>query len=390
MIGFKKKVKTEETPKIGTPVQTKRKDILKTILKVFVGMFIVVFVLSSILFGYIFFIRRDRTINKVVTTDTVNDNTISKAEAERRNLENVLQTPKDIKDLTHDTNVTISQDTSQDGFVVAKAYEITKDLKLSKQVILDSYAKKDSFAPIFYFKLDTLTDNNPDITALSSLIATEVSSNNYKIIYLDTSFTYIKDFNILIANLKNTLNAKSIKLGLYLYPKWGNEVDYNNFLQVTNQYHKNTKLADIVNSVDEVIIELYGYSNEYSILPANIAPVDWAKSVVAFTAQEVTSKNKVYFEINNNYFVWPQREFSDTPNNNYAVLDLQAEILNQNQFDAKNYIQSSTNVLGNTLETMKTLEVSGKKYISVSPTQNNIDSLISLIASYGFPGYIIK
>jgi len=369
--------------------QTKKRSVGKTILRIILGMFIVTFILASIVSGYIYFVRRDRSVNKVVTTETINDDTISKAEAERRNLENVLQTPKDIKDLTKDSNITISQDTNAQGFLVAKAYEITKDLNLTKLPIVDSYKNSTDFAPIFYFKLESLT-NTPDITALSSVIMNELNNVPYKIIYLDTSFTYIKDFNTLVANLKNSLSSKKIKLGIYLYPKWGKEVDYNNFLQVTNQYHQDMNLADVVNSVDEVIIQLYGYSSEYSILPANVAPVDWAKSVVAYTAQEVTNKNKVYFEINSDYYVWPQREFSDKPSNNYALLEAQAEVLNQKQFDGKGYIQSSSNDLGDTFEIIKTLELSGKKYISISPRQENIDKLIALVASYGFAGYIIK
>ena len=217
--------------------QTKKRSVGKTILRIILGMFIVTFILASIVTGYIYFVRRDRSVNKVVTTETINDDTISKAEAERRNLENVLQTPKDIKDLTKDSNITISQDTNAQGFLVAKAYEITKDLNLTKLPIVDSYKNSTDFAPIFYFKLESLT-NTPDITALSSVIMNELNNVPYKIIYLDTSFTYIKDFNTLVANLKNSLSSKKIKLGIYLYPKWGKEVDYNNFLQVTNQYHK--------------------------------------------------------------------------------------------------------------------------------------------------------
>ncbi|MEO6728352.1 MAG: hypothetical protein ABIM99_00360 [Candidatus Dojkabacteria bacterium] len=374
---------------LNKPAQQNKRSILRTLMRVVIGMLIVVFILTSIILGYVYFVRRDRTVNKVITTENINDDSISKAEAERRNLENVLQTPIGIDQLIKDTNVTISQDNSGNGFLIGKGYEVTNELKLIKQQILETYKSDIDFAPIFYFKLDSLV-NNLDITALSNLILTEVNTSNYKIIYLDTSFTYIKDFNTLAANLKNSLSAKGVKLGIYLYPKWGTEVNYNDFLQVTNQYHKDMKLKDVVNSVDEVIIQLYGYSSEYSILPANIAPIEWAKFVVAYTSQEVTDKSKVYFEINTDYYVWPQREVSDSPKNNYAVLDIQAEVLSKKQFEAKNYVESSSNVLGDTFETMKTLEATSKKYISISPNQENIDKLIGLVASYGFKGYILK
>lgn len=367
----------------------KRKPI-KTALRVFLGMIFVVLIITVAIFAYVFFVRRDRTINKVVSTDTINDDTISKAEAERRNLDNVVQTPIEINNLKKDTNVTISQDTSiSTGLVIGNAYEVTKDLTLNKQQILESYKAKTNFAPVFFFKLDALSIN-VDVNALSSLIMSEVNSNNYRIIYLDTTFTYVKDFNVLLLNLKTALAAKSIKLGLYVYPKWGNEVDYNDFLQIANNYFTDNKLADIQKMVDEVVIQLYGYSNEYSILPANIAPVNWAKAVVAFTTLQTTDKSNVYFEINSNSYIWPEREFVTNTKDNYSVLDPQAEVLNKLQFTAKNYSEINSNDLGDTYETMKTLEIGGKRFISVSPKQENIDKLIAIVASYGFPGVIIK
>lgn len=367
----------------------KQRSIITTLLRVLLGMFIVTFLLTTLVLGYVYFIRRDRTINKVITTETINDDTISKEEAERRNLDNVLQTPVDIKSLTNYTNVTISQDVSKTGVVTAKAYEITKDLKVTSLPILQSYKTNEQFVPIFTFKLETLT-NELDINALSSLILTELTNRPFKTIYLDTTFTYIKDFNTLAANLRNSLVSKNVKVGMYLYPKWGKEVNYNDFLQVSNQYHKSMSLSDVVNAFDEVVIELYGFSNEFSILPANIAPVDWAKRVVTYTAQEVTDRSKILFEINSNYYIWPEKEFADDVKQNYSVLDPQAEIMNNALFDSKGFTESSTNKLSNTYEIIKTLELSGKKFISISPSQDNIDKLIALTASYGFKGYIIK
>jgi len=50
---------------------------MKTLLRVVLGMIIVVFILTTIVAGYIYFVRRDKNVNKVINTETVNDDTIS-------------------------------------------------------------------------------------------------------------------------------------------------------------------------------------------------------------------------------------------------------------------------------------------------------------------------
>ncbi|MEP7103098.1 MAG: hypothetical protein ABI721_00110 [Candidatus Dojkabacteria bacterium] len=373
---------------------SKKRDLLKSFLKFLTIILILVLVAFSLVLAYVFFIRRDITINKVDSNATVNDDTISKAEAESRNLENVATAQKDKSQLIIGYNSSIAVEQVQNPSVnyrTAKVFEISKDLTIDDHAIPNSDKTNPDFVPIYFFSLKTLTETSAfDNIKLTNVIVNDATTSGSKKIYLDTSFTYIKDYLNLINLLKDQLKTKNITLGVYIYPIWGKEVDYNNFLQVSNAFMKTVNILDLSKQVDELVIQVYGYTNEYSILPGNVAPLNWSTKVIQYIASLGVDRSKVLFEMNSDAYVWPEREVSNDPKLNYSVADVQAEVLSFDMFLQRFKTEISGIQTNDTLENIQEIEADSKKYIGVYPTNDNIDKIIENVALYGFKGYILK
>ena len=61
---------------------------------------------------------------------------------------------------------------------------------------------------------------------------------------------------------------------------------------------------------------------------------------------------------------WPEREFATKPEDNYTLMELQAEILSNSEFINKNYTVGKSSSLSIEKELLNELTLENKKYIS--------------------------
>lgn len=378
-------------PNLPHPFNSEMKSTPKPFRKVLATitfLLIILAVVSSLITFYLFQFRREFIIDTKTKTETITNNEISKSAAEKMNLDNVEKMPKDQSELITGANITYTN--SQSSILTALSYEVMDDSSLRKVDTFVELIKRPGFIPIFYISPKTLTTANFDLAKLSALIIAE--SANFKEVSFDVSFTYIKDFNNFIKPIAANLKSKNVLVDLYLYPSFGKEVNYNYFLQISNDYHRTTKFSDLNNIVDKVIVQLYGFTSEYSILPGPVAPIDWAKQVIQFYISEGIDRNKMFAEINTSNYLWLEREIVTDPKLNYPVADIQGGVVSDAQVQLKQFaiINEAYSFLDMSKEQIALLDHESVKYLLLSPTDENINSLKNLVAEYGLAGYIVR
>lgn len=372
---------------------------------------VVIAVLSFLLF-YLFEIRKNVTVEYKDEFMLIEDNSISKIEAEIKNLEMVNKQPKSLNDLDLSSyysngyfnyysfplidnaisnNVVkehpkVSLNTleiQKDGILKEVNIELKNNLTNQGAEVIDRiYITKD-------VREDVLFQNN----TLVNNIKNYIEQKNLEVVELDISMTYYSNYLELLQNLNSDLVEDTVEVEIitYLYPKWGNEINYINFQTISNQFHRNMNLSELNSVVDKVKVLAFDYTGPLDILPGPITPKDWFERIIQYYIHEGIERDKLEVGINTNAYIWPEREIAIDTKDNYSVLELEADAMTFNNF--QNFI-AQNGIAPETVEGMNEkiyrYIFENERKIAVFPSTEYIESLVQLTAEYGISGMFFK
>ncbi len=176
--------------------------------------------------------------------------------------------------------------------------------------------------PIFDLNSDKLFDS----------IKSVFIKNKIKNLFFAKEFTKFKNFDHVLQNLQQMRNSLDIVLGVFCYPVWGHEVNYNHFFQLINKTVTPSSLNQLNDLVDIWVIDAFGFTNEYSILPFKISDLDLVERTVQFFISEGVPSSKIILNVETNLYVWPNREILNLYRENYSSSEQQAIIKPQDSY----------------------------------------------------------
>lgn len=265
-----------------------------------------------------------------------------------------------------------------------RAFLINEDLQ-----VVDAQSKVGNL-PIFSIKnIDLITES--DYQKIIERISNKVRESNIKRFELDISFSNLDNYLDFLKDLKLEQFSEGISIGIYIYPKWGDYVDYSFFAPITNSFSTNSDLDEVLQYVDYIKIKSYDYTGPKDILPGAISPKTWFKQILQYYTKKDYNKEKIFFGINTQAYEWGDRVIAFQPKDNYSLLQEEAKVYSRSDFLKLKE--------GMTLDPMKEdgidesiyrYNINGVEFITIFPENELIVELEELVKSYGFGGIFYK
>ena len=183
----------------------------------------------------------------------------------------------------------------------------------------------------------------------------------------------------------------SYYLTIYLYPKWGDEINYNNFAPITNDFHKSDLITQASKLVDYIKVMSYDYTGVLDILPGSITPTNWYEKVIQYYISKVQDRNKIIMGINTESYQWPEREVAINPILNYSFLKKEAEIIPRDffkEFIRQNSMKKESEF--NIDEDVFKFTKENKSFIAIMPSDEQIANQVKIAGEYGVYGIFYK
>ncbi len=276
----------------------------KTHSKKFPGIFwqiitivILLMLLSSLGFAYYtYFIRIEKheNVTTIIEQKEVDDK--SKRQIEFKNLSEISKQPVDNLEFLlnlKDANFTYDSPTT-----LVSTYYLDKDKEINSKVI---FIKKENQKQE---SLGNITD-----------LINKFKQKNVNTVIIDKSFLNEKNYFAFLEEIKKN----SIKTFVVLPPKWGDEVDYENYKVYNNLTVLKLDYSKISEHADYIIIEGFNYTTPNSVLSGPIAPINWVELVIQYYISKDIPREKLILGINTFGYSWNDAEYTDNMYNNYIL-----------------------------------------------------------------------
>lgn len=366
------------------------KDIKKkpNFIKLFTLLMLPILVFSIGLFAFYFFLKANITYIDNNIVNTALNNSITKEEAEAKNLE------QQVKRLDGFHSI-------QKSFLLTDKYSpkgpFSSFSRLSLEVDSNGEIKSkdikvdgvNSYTEVFFLTPETIENLNIDSETLAEDILGYISQNNIRSFALDVSFTFIPGYMDLLEIISSSI--KDSFVSVYLYPKWGDEVDYSHFATITNEFHKTMDLEKISQLVSIINVMSYNYTGPLDILPGPITPAWWFERTIQYYIKSGVPREKLKFGINTNAYEWPKREIELNPILNYSLLSQEAlEIPSTvfQEFISENSINPTQ--INGIQEDIYRYTKNSVEYITIMPTEKQITQLERVASYYHIEGIYYK
>lgn len=367
---------TDEPPK---QPEVKKKFLgLKRFFFIFTALiFTCILGLSSgiIIYRFFAYYKNTQTITEI---KNVEDFTKSREDIEAEKLNQISKNKVEISKLTVLANDSDTQD-------LAKKLNISSELKPTQQIVVTetgSFTIPDSVLKnISLVYAPATTNTSLDLEKFITSVSTLISKNSLDSVQLSASFIPVTNYNEIISQINELTKPKEIKLLVELPPKWGDFVDYTDYIIFDPSYDIDIPLNTISIYADIIVIKGFGYTTSNSILPGPISPNEWLEKVIQYHISKGIERSKIQIEINTKAYVWEDREVSLTNTENYILATKQTtdlkvktefdKITPFETFDGENFVNKD-------------------KFVIVLPTDQKILDQIELVADYGLSGIILK
>lgn len=369
---------------------SKKKGGKYKVTKILVLFFFIVAALFSLLAGYLYFMRTNKILERKDLINVITDNNITKEQAEWKNLSLIQKSPVDFNSLEASSIITVQgvYPFVRTNDASVKNIEIKSDGTI---VPIDTALLESTYSNIFYINQDSIDQLEVEIENLSKNISDFVIENEIINFELDVSLTYLNNYRGILESINNDLAGYDYELVIYLFPKWGNEVDYSNYATISNKFHREMNLKEISTLVDKIKVMSYDFTGPLDILPGNITPNDWYEKIIQYYISEEIPRNKFIMGINTNAYEWPEREIAYDPITNYSVLNHEAAIIPRDKFKemiASNAMQPLND--NKIEEEVYKYTTNNKKYLTIFPPDKKIKDLEKLSSEYGIYGVFYK
>jgi hypothetical protein len=316
-----------------------------------------------------------RIIDKTETVDLINNTDV---EAEERNLLNVQKDPKDRLELQAEALKT----KENSGLTVL--YSVKTLLIKSDGSIQESKpADVSNYTNILYITDDEIKNLKVDSAAIAQSVINFLATNNIKDIEIDISFTYYSDYNNFLETISPILKENGIKLTIYLFPKWGDRINYKHYATISNNFHIYADYKRLSELVDEIKILSFDFTGEYDILAGPLTPKDWYENIIRYMIYKGIPKDKISFGINTLVHVWEYRNYEADQLLNVSTGSIEATRYSADIFNELNKVDLQELNISNEDERVYTFNMEGKKYIAVVPQQEYITELENLVLEFG-------
>lgn len=244
--------------------------------------------------------------------------------------------------------------------------------------------------PIFTIEKKETIDES-EIKEIIKVIKSKVQESDVKRFELDISFTYIDNYLDLLKNLKLEYVSSDITFGIYIYPKWGDFVDYSFFAPISNSFSINANITELNQYVDYIKVMSFDYTGPKDILPGAITPKSWFRQILQYYTKKEYNKEKLILGINTQGYEWKDREIAKKPEENYSLLQEEAKVYNRIDFLKLKEVYSIETFFENSIdESINSYNISGIEYLTVFPENDLILELEEMARSYGFGGIFYK
>lgn len=367
------------------------KDIKKksTLPKILAAVLLIVLGVVLLGLGYMFFIRVNKHIEKNDIISEVVDNTITDEHAEVKNLEQVETNEKEVEVLNTDSIVKSEVQPYKDTDTYSRlSLEIDQSGALTNVLIQPGETK--NYNEIIFIDTETIKNLQVETSDIAENIADYVTTNGITNFALDVSLTNIPNYMNILEEVALGID-KSFNLSVYLYPKWGDKVDYDHYATITNSFHQGMNLAEISLLVDQINVLSYDFTGPLDILPGPVTPIWWFERIIQYYIKSGVDRDKLNMGINTEAYEWPEREFAVDPLTNYSVLATEAEAIARStflEFVEDNELEPER-VYGIS-EDVYTYQKESVDYIGIIPADLDITVLERIAALYGIKGIFYK
>ncbi len=335
----------------------------------------------GVLIYYLYNLRFKEEINYVDVRVDVNDNSISKIQAESLTLDSLIK-PQDNPNFSESTFNSNSDTQSQ--VIIQPAYKITDN------TILENYTQdaKPVIVPMFYTDI-----NSADLedSAIISLITSKVKQENLTEIDIDVSIVNkVKNIEDVVKTILSNLNPTNLRINIGLPLKWSDNMDYT-YLDSVSRFYKSSASIEILNNLcNKVRISAYGYTSVNSSSAGPITIPELTRDSIKYYISKGLSRLKIDLVINNRAYMWANRSFASQYLYNYVLDSQQVIIIGENELNQ--YLSSTDFKLVRNLdngENLGQLLLNGNINYLVYPSLTQISSLKDLAKSYGLNGFIL-
>lgn len=341
----------------------------------FIVLFLVVIVISLVL-SY-FYIKENRVfvqVNESVNIKEIEDNTISKVEAEIRNLNATV--------LKSD-NPSFKKYNDQESLDFKKTFKITHDsvLKISEV--------SNGVIPTFFLDENLSSIENQ---ILIDRINATIYEYNLEELDIDVSIINIsEDINKLVDSILGLQASRNFKLHTTLPIKWSNNFDYTYLSAYSRFYNQDIDLNIFSTKLTTVKVELFGYTTLNSSSPGPITELRLAEASLQYYIKEGIPRDKLISVINTLGYKWGNRSYANTFYKNFVLPTKQVELIGSEQLNSLISLPTSsiTQNFENLESLLKTEDINGVNFI-VYPQIGQIEKLIEISKSYGINGYILN
>jgi hypothetical protein len=362
----------------------KKPNRLKTISLLLIPILIIVVAL----FIYYFYFKANITYIDNNIVNTVLGNSITKEEAEAKNLAQQIQRINTMRGVSKITLVRDSGTSKEQNMSYSRlSLEIDSNGTINKKDI--QVEGMDFYTEVFFLTSDTIKNITVDSDIVAKNIIDYISKNKIYNFALDVSLTYLENYMSLIERVSSELENSSFSI--FLYPKWGNEVDYSHFATITNDFHKTMNLEDISKLVSSIYVMSYNYTGPQDILPGPVTPSWWFERIIQYYISSGVPREKLKMGINNSAYEWKRREIETNPIMNYSLLNQEANEILRNDFEdfiEENNLKSSN--ITHIEEDLYNYTKDDVEYITIIPSDVQIQRLEDIVSSYGLTSLFYK